>query len=204
MAKLTQLIAISELSAGQVGAIRNMVTNNLLSLAADQLKMPVANLVARDIRPYTDIKWATDDNSTDGIASTALTTDLWEFTADTSLPAAAGYLSCITSASRVMGDQEFMAIYGMRDGRMTIASPTAIDITMWKVVVGNSIKAIWDTEKLNAYKDSVVGITPSAVIIPQNVQWNIYGYMDGVGGSALSYYSLEGVIVEPRGKVVSP
>ena len=201
MAKLTQLIPYEELTVGQVGAIRNMVVKNLLALASKELKMPTTNLVVRDIRPQADLDWASDANATDGLAASAVTTDIWQFTTDASL---SGYLSCIVSASRVMGDQRFVAIYGMRDSRMALASPTAPQCTLWKLVVGNSTKAIWDSEKLQAYRNNISGITPSAVIIPQNVQWNIYGYLPDGAGNVVTYVNLEGIIVEPRGRVVSP
>jgi len=201
MAKLTQLISSEELTVGQIGAIRNMVTKNLLALASKELKMPTTSLIARDIRPQSDLDWASDANATDGLASSAVTTDIWQFTTDASLT---GWLSCIVSASRVMGDQRFMAIYGMRDSRMSMATPTAVQCTMWKIIVGNSVKSIWDTEKLNAYRKNISGFTPSAVVVPQNAQWDIYGYLPAAAGSVVTYVNLEGVIVEPRGKVVSP
>jgi len=138
-AKYTQLVPIDEMTVGQVGAIRNMVTSSLLALASRQLNLPIDSLIARDIRPQSDIDWASDDNATDGLAGTAVTTDIWQFTTDGSL---SGYLSSITSASRVMSDQRFMAIYGLRDGRMSIASPTAVQCSLWKKIDGNSTKAI--------------------------------------------------------------
>ena len=75
-------------------------------------------------------------------------------------------------------------------------------ITLIKLEVGNSIKAIWDTTKLLAYKQNPVGVCTSAVIIPQNTQFQIYGYILNTG--TVCWVSLEGVVVEPRGKVVSP
>ena len=202
MAKLTQLIPSEELTVGQIGAIRNMVVKNLLALASKELSMPVTNLVARDIRPQSDLDWASDTNATDGLANAAVTTDIWQFTTDASLHE---YLSCITSASRVMGDQRFVAIYGIRTSRMAMATPLEVQCTLWKLVVGNSIKAIWDSERLNAYQNNIAGFTPSAVVIPQNTQWNIYGYLPSTAaGTILTYTNLEGIVVEPRGKVVSP
>ena len=47
-----------------------------------------------------------------------------------------------------------------------------------------------------------MGICPSAVIIPQQTYYQIYGYI--IAASTVSYVSLEGLVVEPRGKVVSP
>jgi len=203
-AKLTQLIPFDELTVGQVGAIRNSVTNSLLLMAAKELSMPLANLVARDLRPQSDLDWASDDNATNGLVNngTPVTTELWRFRSSDDIGAAV-WGSCITPNSQVMADQRFVAIYGIKNARMTIAAPLGQTITLWKIVVGNSTKCIWDSEKLNAYRNNVAGITSSAVIIPQNTQWNIWGYLPAAS-DVLQEFSLEGVVVEPRGKVVSP
>jgi len=196
-----QLIPIQELSAGQVGAIRNQVEKALKAKASMELKMSPDLLVVRDIRPYDDLKWATDNNATDGLAGTALAVNRWDFTTDASVVT---WASCIVSASRVMGDQRFVAIYGLRDSRMSEPTPPAMQCTLWKIVVGNSDKVIWDMSKCYAYKTHAVGICPSAVIIPQNTQFDIYGYLPTSAGAAVSFVSLEGLLVEPRGKVISP
>lgn len=201
MARLIHLIPAAELAPGQIAAIRNSVTNELLALASRELKMSVDKLVARDIRPYSDIKWATDTNATDGLANSALSTDIWQFTTDATL---SGWLSAIASAYRTMGDQRYIAIYGIRDGRMTVSSPPAPQCTLWRIRVGNSDKVIWDLSKCYAYPDNVVGICPSPVVIPQNTQFNIYGYLPAAAGNAVTYVSFEGIVVEPRGKVVTP
>ena len=196
-----QLIPIQEIAPGQVGAIRNAVTRALVAKASQELKMAPELLVTRDIRPYADLKWATDDNATDGLAGTALGVNRWNFTTDASL---VKFLSSITSASRVMADQRFMAIYGLRDGRMSEPTPPLMQCTLWKIVVGNSTKVIWDMSKCYAYLNEAIGICPSAIIIPQNVQFDIYGYLPTSAGAAVSWVNVEGIICEPRGKVVSP
>lgn len=200
-AELLQLIPAQELAAGQVGAIRNQVAKGLVAKAAAELKMSPDNLVVRDIRPQADLDWASDANATDGLASTAITVDRWDFTSDASLT---GYLSNIVSGSRTMHDQRFMAIYGLRDSRMSEPTPPLMQCTLWKIVVGNSTKVIWDMSKCYAYKTKAIGICPSAVIIPQNAQFCIYGYLPASAGSAVSWVSVEGIIVEPRGLVISP
>jgi hypothetical protein len=196
-----QLIPIQELSAGQVGAIRNQVEKALKAKASTELKMSPDLLVVRDIRPYDDLKWATDNNATDGLAGTALTVNRWDFTTDASVVT---WASCIVSTYRVMGDQRFVAIYGLRDSRMSEPTPPLMQCTLWKIVVGNSDKVIWDMSKCYAYKTHAVGICPSAVIIPQNTQFDIYGYLPTSAGAAVSFVSVEGLLVEPRGKVISP
>ncbi len=202
MAKLTQLVPLQELSAGQVSAQRNRVIKDLLGLASRELRMPEDKLVARDIRPFTDLAWATDATATTGLANAAITTNKWIFTTHN---ANTDWLSAITTLSRVMADQRFIAIFGLRDSRMAHATPIVpIQCTLWRFQVGNSLKAIWDASKCYAYRDKVAGFCPTEIVIPQNSQYNIFGYLPTAVGNALSYVSLEGVVVEPKGKVVSP
>lgn len=204
MAKLTQLVPMQELSAGQVSAERNRVIRDLLAMASRELKMGEDKLVVRDLRPFSDLAWATDATATTGLAAAAITTDKWIFTTNAGNT---DWLSAIAAASRVMADQRYVAIYGLRDSRMAYATWVAIQCTLWRFQVGNSYKAIWDASKCYAYRDKVAGFCPTEIIIPQNSQYNIFGYLNqaetGVGG-VLSYVSLEGVVVEPVGKVVSP
>lgn len=185
---LTQLIPFQELSSGQIGAIRNQVTKGLLALAAAQLKMPVDNLVVRDIRPQADLDWGSTANFG------SVSTDIW-----TTTTATTGYVAALSTTT--MADQRFVAIYGLRDARYNAATIREQTTTLWKFDVGHSVKAIWDISKCYAYKTMVVGISPSAVVIPQNAYFQIYGYEIA---SALTYVSLEGIVVEPRGRVVSP
>jgi hypothetical protein len=201
MANVIQLIPIQEMAPGQVAAIRNEVKKALVVKASMELKMPPDLLVVRDIRPYDDLHWGTDDNAQDGLVATALTTNRWDFTTDATL---AGWLSCIASAYRVMADQRFVAIYGLRDSRMSQSTIPAFQCTLWKIRVGNSDKVIWDASKCYAYRSEAVGICTSAVIIPQNTQYNIYGYLPTAAGNAVSWVALEGFVVERRGNVVSP
>lgn len=200
-ANLLQLIPIQELAPGQVGAIRNQAMKGLLAKASAELKMSPDLLVVRDIRPYTDLKWATDDNATDGLAGTALDVDRWDFTTDASVTA---WASCIASTYRVMADQRFVAIYGLRDSRMSEPTPPLMQCTLWKIVVGNSDKVIWDMSKCYAYKTHAIGVCSSATIIPQNTQFDIYGYLPDSAGGAVSWVSVEGFVCEPRGRVISP
>lgn len=205
MAKLTQLVAMQELSAGQVSAQRNRVIRDLLARASRELKMDEKKLVVRDIRPLTDLNWATDAAATTGLANAAITTNKWLFTTHIGNT---DWLSAIVAGSRVMADQRYVAIYGLRDSRMAYATVLVpIQCTLWRFQVGHSYKAIWDASKCYAYRDHVAGFSPAEIVIPQNSQYNIFGYLNqaeaGVG-NALSYVSLEGVVVEPSGKVVSP
>ncbi|MBW2559622.1 MAG: hypothetical protein JRE40_02080 [Deltaproteobacteria bacterium] len=197
MPALTQLIPVQELAPGAVAAIRNEVVNFLLAKASSELKMGRDLLIARDLRPQSDLDWGSD--ATTGLAKTALTTDIWNLTSDDSL---SGYLPLITSASTVMADQRYVGIFGLRDTRMALATPIAQVTSLWKFDVGHSVKAIWDLSKCNAYKSMICGVSPSAIIIPQNTYFQIYGY--SIATNTAHYVLLEGVVVEPRGKVISP
>jgi len=204
MAKLTQLVAMQELSAGQVSAQRNRVIKDLLARASRELKMDEKKLVVRDIRPFTDLAWGTEAAAADALVKggEALTADKWEFiTHDTKKL----WLSAIVTTKRTMADQRYVAIYGMRDSRMAYATAiVAIQCTLWRFQVGHSYKAIWDASKCYAYRDHVAGFSPMEIVIPQNTQYNIFGYLPTAVGDALSYVSFEGVVVEPSGKVISP
>lgn len=201
MAKLTQLVPMQELSAGQVSAQRNRVIKDLLARASRELKMAEDKLVVRDIRPFTDLGWATEDTAADALVKAAITADRWDFTTD---DANALWLSAILTTKRTMADQRYVAIFGLRDSRVAYATIIAIQCTLWRFQVGNSYKAIWDASKCYAYRNHVAGFCPTEIVIPQNTQFNIFGYLPTAVGNALSHVSLEGVVVEPSGKVVSP
>ena len=203
MAKQTQLVPMQELSQGAISAERSRVIRDLLARASRELKMAEDKLVVRDIRPYSDLYWATDDNVTDGLVETALTADKWEFTTDSSLYAK--FLSAIVSTHRTMADQRYVAIYGLRDSRVAYATIVDILCTLWRFQVGHSYKAIWDPSKCYAYRTNVAGFCPTEIVIPQNTQYNIFGYLPTTTErSKVSHVSFEGVVIEPVGKVISP
>lgn len=193
----TNLVPVQELAPGQVAAIKNEAIKNLLAMASAQLQMSTDNLVVRDIMPQTDLDWGSD--ATTGLANAAVTTEMWYLLTDASL---SGFLPLVTSGSTTFGDQKFAAIWGIRDPRGAEATVTDQSTTLWKFNVGHSTKAIWDLSKCYAYRHNTFGICPSAVIIPQNTYFQIYGY--SIATSTGSWVMLEGAVVEPRGKQVSP
>lgn len=194
----TLLIPVEELPPGSLGAIRRQVTENLLTMAATQLKVSRDTLVARDIRPQSDLDWGSGAAAAE-FTDSEVTTEIWNITTDT---AATGYAKMITGASTVMADQRWVAIYGIRDMKSCFATQVTQAITLFKITVGNSVKAIWDTSKILCYKNNAIGICPSPIVIPQNTQFQFDGYILAV--STVCWVSLEGVVVEPRGKVISP
>lgn len=196
---ITSLIPMKELAPGSVGAIRNQVTAALVAKASAELKMPPENLIVRDVRPFSDLAWGTD--AATGLAKAAATGNEWSIQTDDAL---LGYLPLVTAASTIMADQRFVAIYGMRDSRFSHPTVTAYQCSLWKFVVGNSVKSIWDASKLYAYRKEAVGFTTSAIIIPQNTQYQIYGYLPTAAGNVFTWVQLEAIVCEPRGKIVSP
>ena len=192
----TLLIPIEELPPGSLGAIRRQVTDNLIQMVSTQLKVGPETLVARDIRPYTDLAWGTNTDFT----GSAISTDIWNVT---QVSSAGAFFDIVVDTSTTMADRRWVAIYGIRDMRTCFATRIIQAISLFKITVGNSTKAIWDTTKLAAYKNNPVGVSASAVIIPQNTQYQFSGYCIG-SATTVCWVSLEGVIVEPRGKVISP
>lgn len=204
---LTQLIPIQELTPGAVGAIRNAVINQVVAQASRELNMPADRLVVRDILPYTDLGW-------DYGAATAGTTDQWLHDATSG---AVGFYSVIaTSGGAQMGDMRYVAIFGVRDLRGGLgATTTATEVSTnkiglafhskIKIIVGGADKVVWEVSCLSAYIGTgpAVAFAPTAVIIPQNTQYDIQFY-ESIAKSTEVTMQLIGVTVEPRGKLISP
>ena len=221
----TQLVPIKELTPGAVGAIRNQVIEALVAQVARELNLPPTKLVVRDVRPFNDLQMYSG-------GTTDSTTDTWAFDTTT---VTAGTYTTITGTKQ-MGDQRYVALFGVRDlrsaqGLHTTAmgtAPTGVygstgtsvfatfggaipqTVNHVKVNVGGADKVVWDISGLYAYHSEAVGITPSAVVIPQNAAFNIsYALRAHRTDAALTpgmtaRIQLVGVTVEPRGKVISP
>ncbi len=207
-----QLIPIQEMSPAEAVAIRNSVIEQLLAYAAKELRKSPDELIVRDIEPYTDLEW-------DYAAATASgrpAYEHWEYDITTT---SVGYKSFTGDTN--MADQRFVAIFGIRDARLGIgATGTATAqgglakphqlMSLIKFTVGGSIAAIWDITGLSAYHFDQAALCPAAIVIPQNVQFNIYGYTRNMNDTKATgevgtlWLQLVGVVVEPRGKVVTP
>ena len=209
VAAQTMLIPVSELPPGEILRIRNSVISQVVALAASELSMKEEDLVVRDIDPYTDLGW-------DWAAATNGTAHSWVHSATGN---DAGYHTF--NGDTTMADQRYVAIFGVRDARWNIGSTQgATDSSSYykpcqpasaiKFSVGGSTKAIWDIMCLNAYINNAVAVTPAAIIIPQNVIFNIYHqvktWVSATGRQTDIDMNLQliGVVVEPRGKVISP
>lgn len=205
MAGFTNIMLIpkAELPKGAITAMRNSVIATVKKLASTELKLSEDQLVARDIR------WV-EDLQAYSTGTTAATVNNWIFTT-------AG--STTTGFVTVTGDQtcaveRFIAIYGVKDLRCAydikgVTGPTyhatlAHTVSQIRIDVGGGIKAIWDLLKMENNPLEPVGISPAAVLIPQNTVYNIYYYKHLATNSTIANLVLEGVVVEPRGKVISP
>lgn len=213
----TQLIPLQELTPGTITEIRNSVITRLVALASKELNIPQNAFVVRDILPYTDLIWQFSTTSKG-------TNEAWERNMTES---SVGY---VTVATGNMTNQRFVAIFGIRDGRVgegasatvvTVEIPTPATsnagdvlylqpISLVKFTIGGGIRAIWDVTCMSSYAD-MVAFSPSAIIIPQNAAFDIAFYKQDttIGGSMSSsaeipvFLQMAGVTVEPRGKTIS-
>lgn len=204
---LTQLIPIAELTPGQVGHIRNSVINRVVAEAAKELRMDIDKLVVRDVRPIGDLQMLYS-------IGVNATTENWYYNCTAT---ANGYQS--VTGSKTMGDQRWVALFGIRDlrcnmgGLMTATVPCTSGVvndlsrvSLIKINVGGGDKVMWDSKGMQAYQQAPVAITPSAVIIPQNTIFEIsyYKAMATVSDVGEIIMQLIGVAVEPRGRLISP
>ena len=171
----TQLIPLQELASGEAGTIRNQVIKNLVALAASELKRLPDQLVVRDIRPATDLDFATED--------------WFEVTGAT----AAAYETMCTGT---LSTDRYIAFYGAKDDGMQ-------SCTLLRFDIGGGIKVIWNLQSLSlSMDDERVGYSPSGVIIKPSTIYTISRYVQFA--SSPSHIVLKGVVVEPRGRVISP
>jgi len=196
-----QLIPLDEMAPGSVGAIRNSVIDSVVKLASSELKMTPEQLIVRDVNPVRDlIMYST--------GTTTATTEDWVYT----MAATAGYIS--VTGTQNMADNRYVALYGLRNlraGQGTHATSTvafapvviAPSISLVRITVGGADKVIWSLDSTIPYRMHEVGFSPTAVIIPQNASFNIAFYHK-VAQAQIMQIQLVGIVVEPRGKVISP
>ena len=199
----TTLIPVAELAPGAVAKIRNDTIQAVLAKASAETGLPTDKLVVRDIRSFDDLGWGTGTT----ITVTALTENQWNFTLDDS--ETEGAFNDLNSSSYVtMSNQRFVAIYGVKDRRMALATPIVPTMSELRFTTGGNVRAIWDLQVMEAYPDAMAAVTTSPIIIPQNTDYQIAGYNglsdDGGSSDVVSYIMLEGFVVEPMGKVLSP
>lgn len=99
-----------------------------------------------------------------------------------------------TMDTGTMGDERWVGIYGvMVSGDMSCSA--------LKFNIGGADRTIWQLQCLKE-SDDFVGLCPSAAIIPPNTPYTISRYVRSA--SSTFHCVLRGVVVEPRGLVVSP
>ena len=206
-ASKSYLIPIKELLPAEISRIRNEAIDKVVAMVSAELKKPAEELVVRDIRPYSDLAWCTV--STPTIFAAALSTDTWCPTLDAS-DIYQAYTSVIISTSQLMADSRWVVITGVKDFRLAEAAAVKQSINFLKINTGGNDRVIWDLSGMQCYPDAMAAISPSPVVIPQNTSYNIYIYdAQSDDGSAVSedvvmYLVLDGFVVEPKGKVLSP
>ena len=198
------LIPVSELLPSEITRIRREAIAKVVAMASVELKKNPGDLVVRDIRPYSDLAWCTDATA----FAAALSTDTWVPTLDSS-DALVAYKGVVTSTSQVMTDSRWIAITGVKDFRLAEAAAVKQVINFIKISVGGNDRVIWDLQGMEAYPNAMAAISPAPVVIPQNTDYNIYIYhAESDDGNAVSdvvvYLVIDGFVVEPRGKVLSP
>ncbi len=98
-----------------------------------------------------------------------------------------------TMSTGTMADQRYIGIYGVKD-----SSPIRT-VSLLKLNIGGGDRVIWDLQNLD---DDGIGFSPSAVIIPPNAPYTISRYV--IATNLVADILLKGVVIEPRGKTVSP
>lgn len=177
MAFQVNLIPVQELSTGQAAAIRNEAVTALEAMATKELSLPTSSLLTRDIRPKEDLDYTYSSWS----EVTGATADTYE-----------------TMLTQTLGDDRYLAIYGVMD-----LSPT-ITVSKLRIKVGNSIKTEWVLENLYPiYPEGPrIGFCRSVVVVPQNTPLLVERYVRSTTQGA--YLVLKGIICERVGKVMSP
>ena len=181
LATLSQLVPFSELSPGQAGSIRNEIIKKVVAEAVARTKLAETQIVVRDIRAKDDLTLYSGGSAA-GLEDWGALTD-----------ATANVYG--TMATGIMADQRWMAFYGVK------ADKDAFACTAIRFTVGGSERVIWQLQAL-AEEDGFVGYCPAGVIIPPNTPYTIERFNREVTSSVKLV--LKGVVVEPRGKVLSP
>ena len=197
------LTAIQEMAPGQVSSIRNSVMDAVVAKASSELSLPENKLLVRDIRPYSDLAWGT--NAAFWASTHTLTVDVWGTIESGTAAIADGtggaYRETITSGT-TMGDNRYIALYGVRDMRVSLPAIVAQDISLIKFEVGAADRTIWDLTKCEAYTNAIAGITTAAIVIPPLSPYQISCYL--MTGGVNAYIQLIGFVVEPVGLLLTP
>ena len=176
MAGLVFLIPFGELAPGEAASIRNQVIQALLAKASAELKLSQTSLVVRDIQPANDLDFSTED----WFEVTGATANAYE-----------------NMTTGTMADQRYVAVYGVKDDGIP-------SCTLLRFNISSGNRTIWNLQGLQSIndQDERIGISPAPIIITPNAPYTISRYVRMV--SSPSHIVLKGVVVEPRGRVISP
>ena len=179
IATYAQLIPFSELAPGQAARIRADIINELVKEATLRTKLAPDRLVVRDIRAKDDLTLYS--------AGTASGVEDWGCKTGTTANAYE------TLATGTIGDQRWIGFYGVKLGDNVC--------TALKFNIGGADRVIWQLQALRE-EDDMVGLCVAGIIIPQNIIYTISRFVRVASSSAMIV--LKGVVVEPRGLVISP
>ena len=169
-----QLVPFSELGPGQAAAIRRDMVNALLNEVSSKLNIARPGLVVRDLMPANDLDFTPED----WYEVVGATVNTYE-----------------TLTTGTMGDKRWVGIYGVKlDG-------DARAVTALRFNIGGSNRAYWQLQGLSEM-DGFVGLSPMGIVIPQNMPYTIARYVRSV--SSPDHTVLKGIVVEPRGLLISP
>ena len=170
------LIPINELSVAEIGAIRNQTIAGIVQKASVEWKLTAEQIVVREIRPATDLDFSTED----WFEVTGATINAYE-----------------TMTTGNMGDQQYLVIYGVKDDGLPA-------VTLLRFNIGGGDRAIWNLQGLYAVNgnDDRIGFSPSAIIVPPRNPYTISRYVRLIRSP--SHLILKGVIVENRGRTLTP
>lgn len=196
------LTPTQELAPGQVAAIRNAVIDAVVAKASSELSLPEDNLVVRDIRAYDDLGFG---NNLAYMASVTATNVWGTFKSSDGYIATAanpGQYNNAIADNTTMADNRYVALYGVRDWRISRPTVNDADVSLIKFNIGSADRVIWDLTKCEAYKNFIAGITSSPVLIPPLAPYQISCYL--VAGGTEVCLQLMGFVVEPVGILIVP
>jgi len=196
------LTPIQEMAPGQVTAIRNSVIDAVVAKASSELSLPANKLIIRDIRPYHDLDFADNTDYLTEVCNIDTWGAFYSGGAQVVSPAASGNYYDAIADGTTMADNRYVALYGVRDMRVSLNAIIAQNISLIKFNIGAADRIIWDLSKCENFKNYIAGVTPSPVVIPPLAPYQVSCYL--MADSIAPYLQLMGFVVEPIGLLITP
>lgn len=195
----TQLIPASELAPGEISSIRNNFIKRLVQIASTELKLSPDKIVVRDIRPkddldYTYQHWSEETGTAAAVYETMTTGTGGTATADRWI----GIFGVMIPKSSLEAVVETNPAV-LQDAAIKVVEH--VPVSLIKFNIGGGDRAIWALEDLIA-SDDMVGFSPAGVVIPPSQPWTISRFV--IKTEVIAYIVLKGVVVESRGRLISP